>query len=48
MTPTADLFARITMNPDQCGGQPCIRGMLAQLVEMVAFQERARRARRVG
>jgi uncharacterized protein (DUF433 family) len=25
MTPTADLLDRITINPDQCGGRPCIR-----------------------
>ena len=111
MTPTAELLDRITINPNQCGGRPCIRGMrirvsdvlallaagqsqdevlatypyleadditacllhairedvadpdrsqiaqrlrmtpkqrLADLVEMVAFQERVRRARRIG
>jgi uncharacterized protein (DUF433 family) len=109
MTPTADLLARITVGPNQCGGRPCIRGIkvsdvlallaagrsqeeiletyphleaddvtacllhaiqqdvadpdrsqivqqlhmtpkqrLAHLVEAVAFQERAHRARRVG
>jgi len=109
MTPTADLLDRITINPSQFSGQPCIRGIkvsdilallaadksqdeilethpyleadditacllyaiqqdvadpdrsqiaqhlhmtpkqrLAHLVEAVAFQERAHRARRVG
>ncbi len=109
MTPTAELLDRITINPNQCGGRPCIRGIrvsdvlallaagrsqeeilqthpslevdditacllyaireenadpdrsqimqrlrmtpkqrLAHLVEAVAFQERAHRARRVG
>jgi uncharacterized protein (DUF433 family) len=23
----ANLLERITINPDQCGGRPCIRGM---------------------
>jgi len=23
----ADLLDRITINPNQCGGRPCIRGM---------------------
>jgi uncharacterized protein (DUF433 family) len=23
----AEIFDRITVNPDQCGGRPCVRGM---------------------
>ncbi len=34
-----DLDQRITFNPRQCGGQPCIRGMrirVADILEMLA------------
>lgn len=24
---TTELMERITVNPDQCGGRPCVRGM---------------------
>ena len=40
------LLDRITQNPDQCGGRPCIRGMrirvtdiLEMLAENVSFAE---------
>jgi uncharacterized protein (DUF433 family) len=27
MGKTVELMERITVNPDQCGGRPCVRGM---------------------
>jgi uncharacterized protein (DUF433 family) len=30
----ADLLDRITMNPEQCGGRPCIRGMRIRVVDV--------------
>lgn len=35
----ADLMTRITINPAQCGGRPCIRGMrirVQDILEMLA------------
>jgi uncharacterized protein (DUF433 family) len=35
----SDLLSRITINPEQCGGRPCIRGMrirVADVLEMLA------------
>jgi uncharacterized protein (DUF433 family) len=35
----ADLLSRITINPAQCGGRPCIRGMrirVQDILEMLA------------
>ncbi len=29
------LKQRITVNPEQCGGQPCIRGMFIRLVDIL-------------
>jgi len=37
MTPTADLLDRITINPDQCGGRPCIRGMRIRVSDVLAL-----------
>lgn len=31
----AKLTARITVNPDQCGGRPCLRGMRIRVVEVL-------------
>jgi uncharacterized protein (DUF433 family) len=31
----ADLLNRITMNPDQCGGRPCIRGMRIRVIDVL-------------
>ena len=31
----ADLIERITLNPDQCGGRPCIRGMRIRVVDVL-------------
>ncbi len=30
-----DLTGRITMNPEQCGGKPCIRGMRIRVVDVL-------------
>jgi uncharacterized protein (DUF433 family) len=29
-----DLTSRITINPDQCGGRPCIRGMRVRVSDV--------------
>jgi len=31
----ADLRDRITVNPKQCGGRPCIRGMRIRVVDVL-------------
>jgi uncharacterized protein (DUF433 family) len=31
----AELLARITINPEQCGGRPCIRGMRIRVVDVL-------------
>ncbi len=39
MSDSADLLKRVTMNPQQCGGKPCIRGMrirVSDILEMLA------------
>ncbi len=33
--PVAELFERITVNPEQCGGRPCIRGMRIRVVDVL-------------
>jgi uncharacterized protein (DUF433 family) len=30
-----DLIERITINPEQCGGRPCIRGMRIRVVDIL-------------
>lgn len=30
-----DLLKRITVNPKQCGGRPCIRGMRIRLIDVL-------------
>jgi uncharacterized protein (DUF433 family) len=30
-----DLTARITVNPDQCGGRPCIRGLRVRVTDVL-------------
>ncbi len=40
----SNLLARITTDPDQCGGRPCIRGMrilVADVLELLAAGEAA-------
>lgn len=29
------LLDRITVNPDQCGGRPCIRGMRVRVIDIL-------------
>ncbi len=31
----ANLMDRITTNPEQCGGRPCVRGMRIHVVDML-------------
>ncbi|MGH7624847.1 MAG: DUF433 domain-containing protein [Gemmatimonadaceae bacterium] len=31
----ADLLDRITLNPEQCGGRPCIRGMRIRVIDIL-------------
>jgi uncharacterized protein (DUF433 family) len=31
----ADLLDRITLNPNQCGGRPCIRGMRIRVSDVL-------------
>jgi uncharacterized protein (DUF433 family) len=31
----ADLLSRITINPQQCGGRPCIRGMRIRVTDVL-------------
>jgi uncharacterized protein (DUF433 family) len=31
----ADLLSRITINPEQCGGRPCIRGMRIRVIDVL-------------
>ncbi len=30
-----DLTSRITINPEQCGGRPCIRGMRIRVIDVL-------------
>jgi uncharacterized protein (DUF433 family) len=30
-----NLIERITINPDQCGGRPCIRGMRIRVIDVL-------------
>jgi len=31
----SDLIERITVNPEQCGGRPCIRGMRIRVTDVL-------------
>jgi len=31
----SELLARITIDPDQCGGRPCIRGMRIRVIDVL-------------
>jgi uncharacterized protein (DUF433 family) len=31
----SDLLQRITVNPEQCGGRPCIRGMRIRVMDIL-------------
>ena len=35
MGQTVELMNRITVNPDQCGGRPCIRGMRIRVSDVL-------------
>lgn len=30
-----ELMSRITINPEQCGGRPCIRGMRIRVIDVL-------------
>ena len=32
---TENLLKRITVNPEQCGGRPCIRGMRIRVIDVL-------------
>ena len=32
---TAELLQRITIEPDKCGGRPCVRGMRIRVVDIL-------------
>ena len=31
----SDIFERITINPEQCGGRPCVRGMRIRVTDVL-------------
>jgi uncharacterized protein (DUF433 family) len=31
----ADLLERVTVNPEQCGGRPCIRGLRIRVIDIL-------------
>ena len=35
MGQTVELMDRITVNPDQCGGRPCVRGMRIRVIDVL-------------
>lgn len=35
---TTNLTKRITVNPNQCGGRPCIRGMRIRVIDVLELQ----------
>lgn len=35
MGQTMEIMERITVNPDQCGGRPCVRGMRIRVVDVL-------------
>jgi uncharacterized protein (DUF433 family) len=35
MAETVELMDRITVNPDQCGGRPSVRGMRIRVVDVI-------------
>ena len=35
---TVNLDDRITVNPNQCGGHPCIRGMRIRVIDVLELQ----------
>ena len=35
MNTSHDILKRITINPEQCGGRPCIRGMRIRVMDVL-------------
>ena len=35
MGQSVELMDRITVNPDQCGGRPCVRGMRIRVIDVL-------------
>jgi uncharacterized protein (DUF433 family) len=35
MPTTSDVLQRITIDPEQCGGRPCIRGMRVRVIDIL-------------
>ena len=35
MGETVELMDRITVNPQQCGGRPCVRGMRIRVIDVL-------------
>ena len=35
MSDTIELMDRITVNPRQCGGRPCVRGMRIRVIDVL-------------
>ena len=35
MGQTVELMERITVNPEQCGGRPCVRGMRIRVIDVL-------------
>lgn len=35
--PDAELLARITFRPEQCGGRPCVRGMRIRVSDVLGL-----------
>jgi len=35
--PAKDLLERITVDPDKCGGRPCIRGLRIRVTDILAM-----------
>lgn len=33
--PMSDLLSRVTIDPEQCGGRPCIRGMRIRVTDVL-------------
>lgn len=36
-TAMTDLLTRITINPNQCGGRPCVRGMRIRVIDVLGL-----------
>jgi predicted nuclease of predicted toxin-antitoxin system/uncharacterized protein (DUF433 family) len=47
MGQTVELMERITVNPDQCGGRPCVRGMRIRVIDVLDLLASAMNAEQV-